>query len=83
MYNFHRSYMSIYLVCEDRLIYYHLWRIFLGPYATIANILALGILGKAMIGWIDGIHTSGYYINFFKVGTMPIGYVGEGVNLEV
>ena len=64
MSNFLGCYLSIYLFFEDRLIYYHLGTILLGPYATIAIILALVILGQAMSGWFVGICLGGHQGKF-------------------
>ena len=83
MSNFFVCYLSIYIVCEDRLIYYHLGIIFLGPFSIIAILLDLGIIGQAMSGWHDVIHLGGNHSKFFIVGAVPIGDVREGVNLEV
>ena len=63
--------------------YYHLERIFCGPYAIIDIILGLGILEQVMSGWLDKINLGFHHSNFFKVGAIPIGDVVEGVNLEV
>ena len=67
MSNFLDGYMYIYLVCEDILSYYQFGSILLGPYATIAVILALGILGPAMSRWLDGIHIGGNNSTFCQI----------------
>ena len=76
MSNFLGVYLSIYLICEDRLSYYHFGSVFLGPYTTIAIILALVILGQTMIRWLDGKYLGVHHIDFVKVGAVPIVDVG-------
>ena len=65
MFNFIVCRLSVCLVCEDRLSYYHLGRILLGNYATMVILLDLGILGQAMSGWLGGIHPGGHHSTFF------------------
>ena len=43
--------------------------------------MVLVILEQAMSGWCGEIYLVG--LTFVKVGVMPIGDLGEGVNLEV
>ena len=88
MYKFIVYYLSIYLVFEDRLSYYHLRSIFLGRYATIDLLLALGIFGQAMSWWIDIIFLHGHHSNFcysrcfarcrFRKGCEVVDIVGIG-----
>ena len=83
MSNFIGSYLSIYLLCENSLSYYHQGSTFLRPYAIIAILLDLVIIGHDMSGRLDRIYIGGHHSNFFKLVDVPIGDVIEGVNVEI
>ena len=65
------------------LSYDHLGRILWGPYAKIAIILSWVSLNRPWVCGLTKLILVAITLTFVKLDTVPIGDVGEGVDLEV